>query len=138
MKKAAASTAQQQAALAATDKARLEAKKVAELAEQKKRVAEAKAIEERRKDREMREKKRKEEEERKRNELPKTTNAYGLKQERIKRGLDPDGKDDPPPVKKVRLVRYKEGGTNALPGARDAELTTTQTPLLLSYSPSLR
>lgn len=50
--------------------------------------------EERKKEREERERKREEEERKKKSQLPKTNNLYALKQERIKRGLNPDGSED--------------------------------------------
>lgn len=65
------------------------------MAQSKKEAAERKAVEERRRDREAKERKRLEEEKKKQLELPKTRNLYELKKEREKRGLHPDGRDDP-------------------------------------------
>ncbi|KAL8286843.1 hypothetical protein RQP46_003849 [Phenoliferia psychrophenolica] len=83
------------------ERARLAAAKEALIAKEKKEIAERKGIEERRREREARERQRVEEERMRQLELPKTRNAYSLKKEREKRGLDPSGKDDPPKAPKA-------------------------------------
>jgi len=63
--------------------------------ENQRKAEEAKRLaEERRKEREAREKKLEQERQKKKDAIPKTNNLYQLKQERIKRGLNPDGSED--------------------------------------------
>jgi hypothetical protein len=123
-KRAAANTAAQQAELAAKAKARKEAAEQAERLAAQKAQAEKAAAEQRRKEREQRERDRVAEEERRKTALPKTTNLYALKQERIKRGLDPSGKDDHLLNAKVRSM----AGRNAVIDRSSADLTLSGSP----------
>ena len=91
---AAAKTKRDQAEVAEKDRLRQIREKEEAVAEAKRLAADKVASEARRREREKRERERREEEERKERELPKTRNLYALRQERIKRGMDPDGKDD--------------------------------------------
>lgn len=67
----------------------------AAIAQERKDIANRKAVEQRRRERLEEERKRLEVRQAKEKEMPATRNLYVLKQERIKRGLDPNGKDDP-------------------------------------------
>lgn len=91
---AAAKTKRDQAALAEKERLRQLKDKADAIAEAKRLAVEKEAMEGRKREREKRERERLEEEKRKEREMPKTRNLYGLKQERIRRGLDPDGKED--------------------------------------------
>lgn len=103
-------TAESQQQLAAKESVRLAKEKKAFLLQEQKEHREKQALEQRRRDRELREKQdAKLVESRKRKletQLPKTRNLYTLKQERIKRGLDPSGKDDyllDTPVREIKV-----------------------------------
>ncbi|GAA5823158.1 hypothetical protein JCM3770_005564 [Rhodotorula araucariae] len=97
LERAKANTARAQAEHARLEQERAAAKKAAEAAEARKQAEARRILEERRREREERERKDREAAERKKaqaQQLPKTTNLWALKQERKKRGLDPDGKED--------------------------------------------
>ncbi|KAM0788233.1 hypothetical protein ACM66B_001387 [Microbotryomycetes sp. NB124-2] len=94
MAQAARNAANEQAEVAQRDKKRKEMERLQELERQKKEAREKQMFEQRRKEREERERKLEEERKRQLSTLPKTHNLYALKQQRIKRGLDPDGKED--------------------------------------------
>ena len=90
----ASKTAANQANLIKQEKERQAAKRALDLENQRKAEEAKKLAEERRKEREAREKKLEQERQKKKDAIPKTNNLYQLKQERIKRGLNPDGSED--------------------------------------------
>ncbi|KAK4050079.1 hypothetical protein OIV83_003650 [Microbotryomycetes sp. JL201] len=94
MAQAARNAATEQAEVAQRDRLRREAERAQEIERLKKEAKEKEMLEQRRKERQERERKLEQERQRQMAALPQTRNLYALKQERIKRGLDPDGRDD--------------------------------------------
>lgn len=115
MKTASLHSAKASLEAAEKERARLAAAKEALIAREKKEAADRKAAAERRLEREQKERQRLEDERKRQLELPKTRNLYELKKEREKRGLDANGKDDPPKAPVSRALRCTEvrGGMHA-------------------------
>lgn len=94
MELAARNSAEQHAKLADKERERKLAERKAELDRARKQAEEQARFEERRRERQEREAKLREAKEKELASLPPTRNLYALKQERIKRGLDPNGTED--------------------------------------------
>lgn len=115
----ASSNAAKQAALVKQEKERQLQQRKLELENHRKAEEAKRAAEERRKEREAREARVAEEMRLRKQALPKTNNLYQLKQERIKRGLNPDGSED-----------HLAGGPN--PAASKVSTRKIEHPLSLS------
>ncbi|GAA5938525.1 uncharacterized protein JCM15063_005346 [Sporobolomyces koalae] len=102
-----------QAALVKQEKEQQAQQRKIDLENHRKAEEAKRAAEERRKEREAREAREAEQVRLRKQALPKTNNLYQLKQERIKRGLNPDGSEDhlagpPAPPKAVQKQSYTE------------------------------